>query len=60
MNGQKSIKILGFFLLIFSIVFMLYKFINESGGDKMYIVYGLLMTSIGVILVSYGEKKKEM
>ena len=59
MNGQRTIKILGYFLLIFSIVFMVYKFINENENDQTYIIYGLLMTTIGFYLTSYSEKSKK-
>lgn len=58
MKRQKEIRILGYFLLFFSIFFMAYNIFKETEGDTMYIVYGSLISIIGMFLASYGEKTK--
>lgn len=59
MQKQRIIKKLGFFLLLFSIIYMVFSFIKDTGDDTMYIVYGLLMTSVGLVLSTYGDKRKK-
>ena len=58
MKRKKEIRILGFGLMIFSIIFMVYKLITDTEGDTLYIVFGLLLASIGMFLADYGAEKK--
>ncbi len=60
MKRQKEIRILDYFLLFFSIFFMSCKIFKEPEGGTMYIVYGSLMSIIGMYLASSGEKKSSI
>lgn len=59
MKSQKSLKFLGYGLLIFSIAYMVYKFITDKTGDTTYIVYGLFLSAIGSFLAQSNRKGKD-
>lgn len=58
MKKQKTIRTIGLGLMIFSIVFMSYKYNKNISSDTSYIVMGLVATIIGALLVQYGSKKR--
>ncbi len=58
MDSLKVIRMLGLGLMLFSIAFMVYKYINGTNGDTSYISLGLLITVVGMFLAQYGAKKE--
>ena len=58
MKRQKELRTLGLGLMIFSIAFMVYKYINNTNGDTSYISLGLLISVVGMFLAQYGAKKE--
>ena len=58
MKRQKEIRMFGLGLMIFSLMFMSYKYFKDTNGDTSYISIGLLVTVIGMGIASYGSKKE--
>jgi len=58
MKRQKEIRMLGISLMIFSLMFMSYKYFKDTNGDTSYISIGLLITVVGMGITSYGSKKE--
>ena len=58
MDRLKVIRMLGLSIMLFSIAFMVYKYINDTNGDTSYISLGLLITVVGMYLAQYGAKKE--
>ena len=58
MKRQKEIRMLGIGIMIFSLMFMSYKYFKDTNGDISYISMGLLFTVVGMGIASYGSTKE--
>lgn len=60
MEKQKAIRLFGIGIMLFSLMFMSYKYFKDTAGnDISYISIGLLLTVIGMGIASYGSNKQK-